>query len=150
MAFGNATKGYVKSHGGGGGGGGTRDYNNLSNKPQVNGRVLEGNVSIPTITELLEQPITATGSTGIDVSNYQYLQFVFGVEADGRRQYFAKYIPTDILNNNWVFLAECASYNTQYIFNLSLSANNNILNVEALNSGWNETATIFSIKGIKF
>jgi hypothetical protein len=43
MAFGNATKGYVKKHSGGGGGGGTSNYNNLSNKPQINGVELTGN-----------------------------------------------------------------------------------------------------------
>lgn len=43
MAFGNATKGYVKSHSGGGGGGGTSNYNDLSNKPQINGVELTGN-----------------------------------------------------------------------------------------------------------
>lgn len=43
MAFGNATKGYVRAHSGGGGGGGTSNYNQLSNKPQINGVELTGN-----------------------------------------------------------------------------------------------------------
>ena len=43
MAFGNATKGYVKKHSGGGGGGGTSNYNDLSNKPSINGVTLSGN-----------------------------------------------------------------------------------------------------------
>ena len=43
MAFGNATKGYVKKHSGGGGGGGTSNYNDLSNKPSINGVTLTGN-----------------------------------------------------------------------------------------------------------
>lgn len=43
MAFGNATKGYVKKHSGGGGGGGTSNYSELSNKPQINGVTLDGN-----------------------------------------------------------------------------------------------------------
>lgn len=42
MAFGNATKGYVKAHSGGGGSG-TDNYNNLSNKPKINGVALTGN-----------------------------------------------------------------------------------------------------------
>lgn len=42
MAFGNATKGYVKKHSGGGGGG-TTNYSELSNKPQINGVTLDGN-----------------------------------------------------------------------------------------------------------
>jgi len=43
MAFGNATKGYVKAHSGGGGGGGSSNYNDLSNKPSINGVTLSGN-----------------------------------------------------------------------------------------------------------
>lgn len=44
MAFGNATKGYVKKHASGGGsGGGTTNYNDLSNKPSINGVELLGN-----------------------------------------------------------------------------------------------------------
>lgn len=43
MAFGNATKGYVKKHSGGGGSGGTSNYNDLSNKPSINGVTLTGN-----------------------------------------------------------------------------------------------------------
>lgn len=42
MAFGNATKGYVRQHSGGGGGG-TSNYNQLSNKPSINGVALTGN-----------------------------------------------------------------------------------------------------------
>ncbi len=41
MAFGNATKGYVKKHSGGGGG--TTNYSELTNKPQINGVTLDGN-----------------------------------------------------------------------------------------------------------
>ena len=40
MAFGNATKGYVKKHSGGGG---TSNYNDISNKPSINGVTLSGN-----------------------------------------------------------------------------------------------------------
>ena len=43
MAFGNATKGYVKKYSGGGGGGGTTNYNELSNLPSINGVTLTGN-----------------------------------------------------------------------------------------------------------
>ena len=43
MAFGNATKGYVRAHSSGGGGGGTSDYSQLTNKPSINGVTLTGN-----------------------------------------------------------------------------------------------------------
>lgn len=43
MAFGNATKGYVRAHSSGGGGGGTSDYTQLTNKPSINGVTLSGN-----------------------------------------------------------------------------------------------------------
>ena len=37
-----AAKAYTDSHGGGGG---TSNYNALSNKPQINGHILEGNMT---------------------------------------------------------------------------------------------------------
>lgn len=40
---GNATKNYVSRHSSGGGGGGTTNYNELENKPSINGVVLSGN-----------------------------------------------------------------------------------------------------------
>lgn len=43
MAFGNATKGYVKAHSGGGGSSGTTNYNDLTNLPSINGVTLSGN-----------------------------------------------------------------------------------------------------------
>ena len=43
MAFGNATKGDLKKISGGGGSGGTSNYNDLSNKPSINGVELIGN-----------------------------------------------------------------------------------------------------------
>lgn len=65
MAFGNATKGYVKKHSGGGGGGGTTNYSELSNKPQINGVTLSGNKT-STDLNITEGTVTVTtdSSTG--------------------------------------------------------------------------------------
>lgn len=46
---------------GGGGGGGTGDYNQLANRPSVNGRILEGNVTSDDI-DVANEPIV-TGET---------------------------------------------------------------------------------------
>lgn len=76
MAFGNATKGYVKSHSGGGGGSGTTNYSELTNKPQINGVTLDGNKTSEelnigggglTLTDITND-IT---SNFVDVSNYK-------------------------------------------------------------------------------
>lgn len=44
ISFAYPTAEWVGSGGGGGGGGGTTDYNDLTNKPQINGVTLQGNV----------------------------------------------------------------------------------------------------------
>lgn len=61
MAFGNATKGYVKKHSGGGGGGGTTNYNDLSNQPQINGVTLTGNKT--------SEDLHITGGGGLSFNN---------------------------------------------------------------------------------
>lgn len=66
MAFGNATKGYVKKHSGGGGGGGTTNYSELSNKPQINGVTLDGN-------KTSEDLGITGGGGGFDFSNMELM-----------------------------------------------------------------------------
>lgn len=80
MAFGNATKGYVKSHSGGGGGGGTTNYSELSNKPQINGVTLDGN---KTSEELniggvsFKNGVIDNESHTITMSNLEKIAFIF-------------------------------------------------------------------------
>jgi hypothetical protein len=60
---GNATKNYVSRHSsGGGGGGGTSNYNELSNKPKINGVELSGN-------KTSEELHITSGGGGINFDN---------------------------------------------------------------------------------
>ena len=86
MAFGNATKGYVKKHSGGGGGGGTSNYNELSNKPTINGVTLSGNKtsedlgisgggggSLHSITKSINSlSYTSTNTVNVDLSSLNF------------------------------------------------------------------------------
>ena len=77
MAFGNATKGYVRAHSSGGGGGGTSDYSQLTNKPSINGVTLSGNKTSSdlhigaTITDVSSDIIDS--SIGININDYDLL-----------------------------------------------------------------------------
>lgn len=82
MAFGNATKGYVRAHNSGGGGGGTSDYSQLSNKPSINGVTLAGNktsedLGINTV-DIIHYVGDDTRSRVHEVGNYSALK-VFGI-----------------------------------------------------------------------
>lgn len=65
MAFGNATKGYVKKHSGGGGSGGISTYSELPDKPQINGVTLDGNKT--------SEDLHITGGGGFDFSNMELI-----------------------------------------------------------------------------
>lgn len=70
---GNATKNYVSRHSsGGGGGGGTTNYNELSNKPKINGVELSGNKTSE------ELHITGGGGGGINFENLTLVKEDFG------------------------------------------------------------------------
>ena len=70
---GNATKNYVSRHSsGGGGGGGTTNYNELSNKPKINGVELSGNKTSE------ELGITGGGGGGINFDNLTLVKENFG------------------------------------------------------------------------
>lgn len=191
MAFGNATKGYVRSHAGGG----TTDYEALLNKPSINGvellgdklvGSLSGNIQVKlsdiantnlsnvqnaqtllynalsqkwengaaggiTRTQLNQTPITTTGSTGINIGDYKYIEVVSGVYAGGVYQVFSNIVSVDALTSNFEMI--CGGVHPtdpSYGINLLLSATNNVLNVVTLVSKkWGETATIYKIAGIK-
>lgn len=95
MAFGNATKGFIRSHGGGGGGG-SSNYNNLSNKPQINGVELSGNktasdlgIGGATVTTLYEADNTsqvATIELTESYTNYDFL-VLQGFYSDNTNRY---------------------------------------------------------------
>lgn len=128
MAFGNATKGYVKKHSGGGGGGGTSNYNDLSNKPSINGVTLSGNktsadlnitggssvvsynenitTSSSETTYDLGAKLTELGFTGNDVA----IITVMPKYEDNQPEYCSLYLFSDAGYNTLV-----SSRNTQYV-----------------------------------
>ena len=76
MAFGNATKGYVKAHAGGGGGGGTSDYEELLHKPSINGVELLGNKSIGALSGNIRVKLSDIANTNLsNVQNAQTLLY---------------------------------------------------------------------------
>ena len=76
MAFGNATKGYVKAHAGGGGGGGTADYEALLNKPSINGVELLGDKSIGSLSGNIQVKLSDIANTNLNnVQNAQTLLY---------------------------------------------------------------------------
>lgn len=121
MAFGNATKGYVKKHSGGGGGGGTSNYNNLSNKPQINGVELTGNktsgdLNIGGISFIDKINAISTGISMADINNGVLL-----VSTDSSsRRISGIFTKDDILNGaEYVF-----GYSNEYSNNKFLVADN--------------------------
>lgn len=116
MAFGNATKGYIRQHSGGGGGG-SSDYNNLLNKPQINGVELSGNkttsdlgISGATVSTLYQASTTeqvATIELASPYTNYDFL-IVQGYYSDTTNRYaqsgiYSKDTLDDIFNNSGYF-----------------------------------------------
>ena len=159
MAFGNATKGYVRAHSSGGGGGGTSDYSQLSNKPSINGVTLSGNktssdLGIGGITRTLlnQNPVTSIGSTDIDIRQYKYIEIVSGVYASGKYQVFTNIVSVDDLTTTDYELI-CGGVHPNdpaYSVWAGVKAVNNILNIFSLVvRGWSETPTVFKIVGIK-
>ena len=83
MAFGNATKGDLKKISGGGGSGGTTNYNDLSNKPSINGVTLSGNKTSSdlqisgsiTIDDITTDILDSTKK--VDVTEYKAFWFLY-------------------------------------------------------------------------
>lgn len=74
MAFGNATKGYVKKHGGSGGG--TKDYEDLLNKPSINGIELLGDKKIGTLSGDIKMTLSDVSNMNLsNVADAQTLIF---------------------------------------------------------------------------
>ena len=110
MAFGNATKGYVRAHSSGGGGGGTSDYSQLSNKPSINGVSLIGNktsadLNISSGGITFEDKI-ADITTGISLGDITSGILLVSVDSSSRR-ISGMYTKADIINN------------TEYVFGYS-------------------------------
>lgn len=135
MAFGNATKGYVKKHSGGGGGGGTSNYNDLSNKPSINGVTLSGNKTSEDLNISggfsFENITSQIMSSGVPASNYKALLIVVASNSFG---YNTRFIDVDSLVNpidpalaakNVIVGTTTTSANDLNIFNYTI--NNGVL-----------------------
>lgn len=135
MAFGNATKGYVKKHSGGGGGGGTSNYNDLSNKPTINGVTLDGNKTSEDLNIgggfSFENITSQIMTSGVTASNYKALLIVVASNSFG---YNSRFIDVDSLLNpidpnlaakNVVVGTTTTTANDLNIFNYTL--NNGVL-----------------------
>lgn len=113
MAFGNATKGYIRQHSGGGGGG-TSNYNDLSNKPSINGVELTGNktsdqLNIGGLSFVDRISDVSTGIALADISNGILL-----VSTDSSsRRISGIYTKLDLINN------------AEYVFGYSNEYSNN-------------------------
>lgn len=121
MAFGNATKGYVKAHAGGGGGGGT-----------------------PAGSAILD--ITANASTGVDASGYNAV-IIVGRYLDtqtNKSWCFSGIYPIDMLTNDTILTA-CDDHSNVYC---DVTVNNSTITVTK-NASSSEARDIYKVYLIK-
>lgn len=111
-------------------------------------------------TELLAAPIVGNSASDISpislldsIDNYDQLVFRFGVLIDGsEEQCCSQTIPCSDLKDN-VRLFLCLYLTTTYniYYSITKNANMSFITVKSIvKNGWSESATIFSIKGIKY
>ena len=144
MAFGNATKGYVRAHSGGGGGGGTSNYNQLSNKPQINGVELSGNKSSSDlgISGVNFTDVTSHIASGIDISNINGVLIIgeWFDSANNKHWSFSSAYPTALLSADNV-LNVSDDKSSIYV---DVSVNNNIVTLSK-NSGSTADRNIYKV-----
>lgn len=131
MAFGNATKGYVRAHSSGGGGGGTSDYSQLSNKPSINGVTLNGN---KTSTDLhlnsvrtVEYTGTGTNTNTIEISGLteDNLIFIKSVGKDSSNYFVHAYGDINFMQVDYRGAQSSSSY-------LDCSYSNGVLTIKGI------------------
>ena len=144
MAFGNATKGYVRAHSGGGGGGGTSNYNQLSNKPQINGVELSGNKSSSDlgISGVNFTDVTSQIASGIDISNINGVLIIgeWFDSSNNKHWSFSAMYPTALLTADNI-LSVGDDRSTVYI---DVTVNNNIVTLSK-NSGSTADRNIYKV-----
>lgn len=73
---------YLVENGGGGGGGGTTNYNQLSNKPQINSTTLTGNKSLDDLgIQAISNKVTSLSSSSTD-TQYPSAKCVYDMIGD--------------------------------------------------------------------
>lgn len=144
MAFGNATKGYVRAHSGGGGGGGTSNYNQLSNKPQINGVELSGNKSSSDlgISGVNFTDVTSQIASGIDISNINGVLIIgeWFDSSNNKHWSFSAMYPSSLLSADNI-LSVGDDRSTVYI---DVTVNNNIVTLSK-NSGSTADRNIYKV-----
>lgn len=152
---GNATKNYVSRHSsGGGGGGGTTNYNELSNKPKINGVELSGNktseelhitgggggFNFDNLTLVRENADADDISTEVENG---FVVAMYHRYSDGDSYFYFNVVPKELLNlipNNkdmYYKFAENATYGFEgikhndntYSFRFTKDANGNRMNL---------------------
>lgn len=133
MAFGNATKGYVKAHSGGGGGSGTTDYSNLTNLPKINGVELLGNKEVGLLsgnihvdyTKLTNQPsingVALSGnktSSDLGIDGVKHTSYV-GTSSSTSTDVNTVTIPDDIEDAMYIIIGRGTNFLTVFIGKLS-------------------------------
>jgi hypothetical protein len=143
MAFGNATKGYVRKHSGGGGGGGTSNYNDLSNKPSINGVTLSGNKSsndlkITSITDITSD--ITNSKIGVNISDYDIL--VIDALDKVQQLFSASFVVSTLIDGLKIMASTTNSYYVEVCH-----INNGVLYLTKNNIG--EPVDINKVYGIK-
>lgn len=137
MAFGNATKGYVKSHSGGGGSG-TSNYNDLSNKPSINGVTLTGNKTSADLNiggvSFKNGVIDNTLHT-ITMSNLEKIAFIFFKNGNNNYSFMVSKEQLDILGNGIVRFPYVDSEGSSKTIQVSSSKSENTYTLTVLYSG---------------
>lgn len=144
MAFGNATKGYVRAHSSGGGGGGTSDYSQLTNKPSINGVTLSGNKTSEDlgISNVLYIDVTSQITTGININNISGLLIVgeWYDSNNNKHWLFSGVYPNALLTNDNI-LSVSDDKSTLYV---NVANNNNIVTLTR-NQGSSNDRNIFKV-----
>lgn len=109
-------------------------------------------------TELLAAPVVGDSVSSISpislldsIDNYDQLVFRFGINDGQNEQGFVQtFLSSDIRSN--VILSLVGYPNTQYnmVYGITRNTSTSLTVTNLVKNGWPETATIFSIKGIKY
>lgn len=126
MAFGNATKGYVKKHSGGGGG--ASNYNDLSNKPQINGVELTGNktsadLGIGGIS--FKNGVIDNALHTITLPNLEKIGFIFFKNGDNNYSFTVSKNQLDTMGGGVIRFAYVSSSGGNQTIQVNVSIDNN-------------------------
>ena len=137
MAFGNATKGYVKKHSGGGGGGGTTNYSELSNKPQINGVTLDGNktsVDLNIGGVSFKDGVINNELKTVTLNNLEKIAFIFFKNGDNNFSVTVSKNQLDAIGGGVIRFAYVSSSGSNQTIQISASIDNNTYSLTVLHN----------------